>query len=81
MRCGVGDAAPRRHNRGNRVGVEFSGDWQAEAFLETDERGLELRIEGVCEIRRRFGEGEVTEAVEVFFQFRHAADVATSLCV
>ncbi|KHN42693.1 Putative pentatricopeptide repeat-containing protein [Glycine soja] len=37
---------------------DFSGDWKAEAFLETDESGLELRIEGVCEIRRRFGEGE-----------------------
>jgi len=40
-----------------------------------------LGIEGVREIRSCFGEREVSEAVEVLFQFRHAAHVAASLGV
>jgi len=81
VRRGVGDAAPRRHDDGHSLGVEFSGDRQAEALLVTEDGGLELGIEGVSEIRCRFGEREVSEAVEVLFQFRHAAHVAASLGV
>ena len=81
MRGGVGDAAPRRHDGRYSIGVEFPCDWQAEALLVTEDGGLELGIEGVREVGRCFGESEVSETVEVLFEFRHAADVAASLGV
>ena len=78
---GIGNAAPRSHDRGNGVGVEFSGDRQAQPFLVKHNGGLELLIEGVREILRRFGQREVTEVVEVLLQLRHAADLAAPLGV
>lgn len=81
MRGGVGDAAPRRHDGGYSLRVKFSGDLQAEVLLVTEDGGLELGIEGVSEVRRCFRESEVSETVEVLFQFGHAADVAASLGV
>lgn len=54
----IADAAPRRHNRRYGVGVELSGDGQAEVLLVKHDGRLEFGVEVIGEVkRRRFGLG------------------------
>ncbi|KAF7810101.1 hypothetical protein G2W53_036844 [Senna tora] len=79
----VADAASRRHDRRYGVGVELSGDGQAEPLLVEHDGGLELVVEDIGEITgpRRFLLREIAEAVEVLLELAHAAHVAAPLGV
>lgn len=71
----IGDAAPGQHDLWNGVGVEFTGDGEAEFFLVSYDGRLQSGVERIGQIRR--GQGfEVPEALKVLLQLRHAADVA-----
>ena len=74
-RHGVADAAPRRHDGGDRLRVEISIDRQAEIRLVRDDGGLEPGIEYIGEIR--VGERKITETLKVLFELRHARHVAS----
>lgn len=79
MRRVIAYATPRRHDGGYGIGVELSGNGQAQPFLVKDKSRLELGIEAIR--RRHIDPREVAELVEVLLQLRYAADLAASLCV